>query len=292
MQLCAHGPRANRRLDHVSADWRGERGRGRDGWWRSWASARSGWAGRPGFRRSGRCSRRPTGSWSRPGSSTCGAMTPRTWRPNTRSWRRSSPTGCWSASASAIRRPRASTPRRSPRCAHSSTAWTRPTRRCRATVAVWRRSDRRCSSSARRARAEPTRTSSGSRIPGRHARSWVTDALLAPELACVVDGDAESARAKARRYAELYLGLRNYTSNLLRHGFNEDDIAEGGSDRLIDAVIPHGGAERDRSRGARAPRRRRRPRVPAAGRRARDPAGRVDRARGSARQLRLIACNV
>jgi probable F420-dependent oxidoreductase len=69
------------------------------------------------------------------------------------------------------------------------------------------------------------------------------DALLAPELACVVDTDFESARAKARRYAELYLGLRNYTGNLLRHGFNEDDIAEGGSDRLIDAVIPHGTAE-------------------------------------------------
>jgi len=68
--------------------------------------------------------------------------------------------------------------------------------------------------------------------------------LLAPELACVVDGDVDSARAKARRYAELYLGLRNYTSNLVRHGFSEDDIADGGSDRLIDAVIPHGDAER------------------------------------------------
>jgi probable F420-dependent oxidoreductase len=67
--------------------------------------------------------------------------------------------------------------------------------------------------------------------------------LLAPELACVVDRDPESARAKARRYAELYLGLRNYTSNLLRHGFTDDDIAQGGSDRLIDAVIPHGGPE-------------------------------------------------
>ncbi|HET7052285.1 MAG TPA: LLM class F420-dependent oxidoreductase [Solirubrobacteraceae bacterium] len=68
------------------------------------------------------------------------------------------------------------------------------------------------------------------------------DALLAPELACVVDTDVESARDKARRYAQLYLGLRNYTSNLLRHGFNEADVAEGGSDRLIDAVIPHGTA--------------------------------------------------
>jgi probable F420-dependent oxidoreductase len=78
----------------------------------------------------------------------------------------------------------------------------------------------------------------------RAARAELGDvALLAPELACVVDRDPESARAKARRYAELYLGLRNYTSNLLRHGFTEDDIAQGGSDRLIDAVIPHGGPE-------------------------------------------------
>jgi len=68
-------------------------------------------------------------------------------------------------------------------------------------------------------------------------------AILAPELACVLDDDAESARAKARAYASLYLGLRNYTSNLLNHGFDEQDIAGGGSDRLIDAIIPHGSAE-------------------------------------------------
>jgi len=84
-------------------------------------------------------------------------------------------------------------------------------------------------------------------VPVAHTRAaraeLGADALLAPELACVVDDDPDSARAKARRYAELYLGLRNYTSNLLRHGFSEDDIAEGGSDRLIDAVIPHGGPE-------------------------------------------------
>jgi probable F420-dependent oxidoreductase len=78
----------------------------------------------------------------------------------------------------------------------------------------------------------------------RAARAQLGDGpLLAPEMACVVDRDPESARAKARRYAELYLGLRNYTSNLLRHGFTEDDIAQGGSDRLIDAVIPHGGPD-------------------------------------------------
>jgi probable F420-dependent oxidoreductase len=68
-------------------------------------------------------------------------------------------------------------------------------------------------------------------------------ALLAPELACVLDDDPERGRATARKYAKLYLGLRNYTSNLLRFGFSEADIGEGGSDRLIDAVVPHGTAE-------------------------------------------------
>lgn len=67
--------------------------------------------------------------------------------------------------------------------------------------------------------------------------------ILAPELACVLDDDVASARAKARKYAALYLGLRNYTTNLLNHGFSQQDIDDGGSDRLIDTIIPHGGAE-------------------------------------------------
>jgi probable F420-dependent oxidoreductase len=78
----------------------------------------------------------------------------------------------------------------------------------------------------------------------RAARELVRETpILAPELACVVDVDVESARAKARAYAALYLGLRNYTNNLLNHGFSEQDVAGGGSDRLIDAIIAHGSAE-------------------------------------------------
>jgi probable F420-dependent oxidoreductase len=78
----------------------------------------------------------------------------------------------------------------------------------------------------------------------RFAREHVgPDALVAPELAVVVETDAQAARKAARAYAELYLGLRNYTANLLRFGFTERDIADGGSDRLIDAVIPHGSAQ-------------------------------------------------
>jgi probable F420-dependent oxidoreductase len=67
--------------------------------------------------------------------------------------------------------------------------------------------------------------------------------LVAPEVACVVDTDPARARAVAREYAKLYLGLRNYTQNLLRLGFTSSDFDGGGSDRLIDAVIPHGSAE-------------------------------------------------
>ncbi len=68
--------------------------------------------------------------------------------------------------------------------------------------------------------------------------------LVAPELACVVDTDAERARATAREYAERYLGLSNYTNNLLRFGFGESDLADGGSDRLIDAIVPQGSADK------------------------------------------------
>jgi probable F420-dependent oxidoreductase len=67
--------------------------------------------------------------------------------------------------------------------------------------------------------------------------------LVAPELACVVDTDPVRAKAVARDYAKLYLGLSNYTKSLLDFGFTERDFADRGSDRLIDAVIPQGSAE-------------------------------------------------
>jgi probable F420-dependent oxidoreductase len=68
------------------------------------------------------------------------------------------------------------------------------------------------------------------------------EALVIPEVAYVLDENIERARATARRYAKLYLGLSNYTNALLDHGFDQSDIADGGSDRLIDHVIPHGSA--------------------------------------------------
>jgi probable F420-dependent oxidoreductase len=84
-------------------------------------------------------------------------------------------------------------------------------------------------------------------VPPAHTRfardQLAAGGLVAPELAYVLDTARDRARATARGYAKLYLGLTNYTSNLLRFGFTDADLADGGSDRLIDAVIPHGSAE-------------------------------------------------
>jgi len=65
-------------------------------------------------------------------------------------------------------------------------------------------------------------------------------ALLAPELKVVVEPDLDVARATARGFLRRYLEMRNYTANLLRFGFTEDDFADAGSDRLLDAVFALG----------------------------------------------------
>jgi probable F420-dependent oxidoreductase len=68
--------------------------------------------------------------------------------------------------------------------------------------------------------------------------------FLAPEHKAVVDTDADRARDLGRRRVRTpYLGLVNYTSNLRRLGYTEQDIADGGSDALVDALVAHGSAE-------------------------------------------------
>jgi probable F420-dependent oxidoreductase len=66
--------------------------------------------------------------------------------------------------------------------------------------------------------------------------------LLIPEIAVSLTPGADGA-ANVRAYAKLYLGLPNYTSNLRRFGFTDDDIADGGSDHLIGTITPNGQAE-------------------------------------------------
>jgi probable F420-dependent oxidoreductase len=68
--------------------------------------------------------------------------------------------------------------------------------------------------------------------------------LLAPEQKVVLEADPEKARAIGRpRVRNPYLGLVNYTSNLRRLGWSEEDLAGGGSDALIDALVAHGSGE-------------------------------------------------
>jgi hypothetical protein len=170
-------------------------------------------------------------------------------RPSPSRWPRTFPSSTASspgapswASASVTQRRRADTNGRFQRWVSSSTASTPPAPRSPATAVAWPLSARGCWSSARSARSDPTPILSRSHTLGPRELLG-HNALLAPELACVVDDHAESGRARARAYAKLYLGLRNYTRNLLAFGFTEDDIADGGSDRLIDAVVPQGTAD-------------------------------------------------
>ena len=63
------------------------------------------------------------------------------------------------------------------------------------------------------------------------------DKLLAVEQKVCLQTDATVARALARRELRRYLPLPNYRNNWLRIGFTEADLAEGGSDRFIDAMV-------------------------------------------------------
>lgn len=58
--------------------------------------------------------------------------------------------------------------------------------------------------------------------------------------AFVLETDLVRARAIGREYTGFYSRLPNYRDCLLSMGFTEDDFKEGGSDRLIDAIVAWG----------------------------------------------------
>lgn len=66
---------------------------------------------------------------------------------------------------------------------------------------------------------------------------------LVPEQAVVLETDPVAARAIARRHMQGYLRLPNYTSNLRRFGWDDEDLGGGGSDRLVDAIVAWGTVE-------------------------------------------------
>jgi probable F420-dependent oxidoreductase len=67
--------------------------------------------------------------------------------------------------------------------------------------------------------------------------------LLAPEVTVALEADPATARERARRFMSPYLQLPNYTNNLRDLGWSDDDLADGGSDALVDAIVGWGDVE-------------------------------------------------
>jgi probable F420-dependent oxidoreductase len=65
--------------------------------------------------------------------------------------------------------------------------------------------------------------------------------LVVPGQVVTLTKDPDVGRARGRGFLAHYLELPNYTNNLRRLGFDDDDLGGGGSDRLIDALIAWGG---------------------------------------------------
>jgi probable F420-dependent oxidoreductase len=72
--------------------------------------------------------------------------------------------------------------------------------------------------------------------------------LLAPEQAVALETDPVEARRVGREHVAIYRDLPNYVSNLRRFGITDDDIADGGSDRLVDMLVAWGDADTIRAR--------------------------------------------
>ena len=66
------------------------------------------------------------------------------------------------------------------------------------------------------------------------------DAFLAVEQAAVIDTDPIRAREVARGFCQRYLTLPNYRNGLLRLGWTDDQLDNGGSDPLVDAIVVQG----------------------------------------------------
>lgn len=83
-------------------------------------------------------------------------------------------------------------------------------------------------------------------VPVSHtkiAREILGSAVLAPEMAFVLEKDPEKARQIARAHMSVYLKAPNYLNNLKRLGYTDQDLSGGGSDRLVDDLVAWGDVE-------------------------------------------------
>lgn len=72
--------------------------------------------------------------------------------------------------------------------------------------------------------------------------------LLAPEQGFTLEEEPEKARAIARAHLKYYAGLPNYVNAWREDGFTDEDLAGDLSDRLVDALVAHGGVDAVKSR--------------------------------------------
>jgi len=72
--------------------------------------------------------------------------------------------------------------------------------------------------------------------------------LLCPEQMVLRETDPTRARETARKAMAIYLGLPNYQNNLKWLGFEDADFADGGSDRVVDAIVAWGDEDAIRAR--------------------------------------------
>lgn len=78
----------------------------------------------------------------------------------------------------------------------------------------------------------------------REARQLVgSGVLLAPEQGFVLESSPARALAVARSRMGFYLNAPNYIRNFKRGGFTDDDLKDGGSERLIESFIVWGNAD-------------------------------------------------
>jgi probable F420-dependent oxidoreductase len=63
------------------------------------------------------------------------------------------------------------------------------------------------------------------------------DAFLGVEHAVLFESDPATARAIAREHLQVYLTTRYNVAKFRRLGYSEDEIAGGGSDRIVDDLV-------------------------------------------------------
>lgn len=82
----------------------------------------------------------------------------------------------------------------------------------------------------------------------RRAREILGAAFLSVGQNVVLESDPRRAREIARPTANMYLGLKNYTANLRRLGFADNELVIPATDTLVDSLIAHGDVDQIASR--------------------------------------------